>query len=60
MLTPDTTTGVSDHPGFRRMFTPGRLTVGVFFPIEAYQAMSQPCASRSASRSGLKSSALPP
>jgi luciferase-type oxidoreductase len=23
-------------PGYRRMFAPGRLTVGVFFPIEAY------------------------
>ncbi|HEY8394340.1 MAG TPA: LLM class oxidoreductase [Thermaerobacter sp.] len=27
----------SSHPGFRRMFRPGRLTLGVFFPIEAYQ-----------------------
>jgi len=24
-------------PGFRRMFAPGNLTVGVFFPIEAFQ-----------------------
>ena len=28
---------VSDTPGFRRMFAPGRLTVGVFFPIEAFE-----------------------
>ena len=26
-----------DVPGFRRMFAPGRLTLGVFFPIEAFQ-----------------------
>ena len=25
-------------PGYRRMFAPGRLTVGLFFPIEAYPA----------------------
>ncbi|MCG0238728.1 MAG: LLM class oxidoreductase [Firmicutes bacterium] len=24
------------HPGFSRMFQPGRLTLGVFFPIEAF------------------------
>jgi luciferase-type oxidoreductase len=27
----------SDTPGFQRMFAPGRLTVGTFFPIEAFQ-----------------------
>ncbi len=27
----------SDAAGFRRMFAPGRLTLGVFFPIEAFQ-----------------------
>ena len=37
MLTPDTTARISDHSGFWRMFAPGRLTVGVFFPIEAYR-----------------------
>jgi luciferase-type oxidoreductase len=26
-----------DHPGFKRVFAPGCLTVGVFFPIEAYR-----------------------
>lgn len=26
-----------DLPGFRRMFAPGRLSLGVFFPIEAFQ-----------------------
>lgn len=25
------------HPGFSRMFQPGRLTLGVFFPIEAFE-----------------------
>jgi luciferase-type oxidoreductase len=28
---------VEDAAGFRRMFRPGQLTVGVFFPIEAFQ-----------------------
>ena len=28
---------VNDAPGFRRMFRAGRLTLGVFFPIEAFQ-----------------------
>jgi len=27
----------SDTPGFQRMFAQGHLTVGVFFPIEAFQ-----------------------
>lgn len=27
----------TNHPGFARMFTPGRLTLGLFFPIEAFQ-----------------------
>jgi hypothetical protein len=26
----------SDSQGFRRMFAPGRLTLGRFFPIEAF------------------------
>jgi luciferase-type oxidoreductase len=26
----------TDNPGFSRMFHPGRLTLGVFFPIEAF------------------------
>ncbi|HEX2689480.1 MAG TPA: LLM class oxidoreductase [Kofleriaceae bacterium] len=25
-----------EHPGWRRLFVPGRLTLGLFFPIEAY------------------------
>ncbi|MFO7248701.1 MAG: LLM class oxidoreductase [Bacillota bacterium] len=25
------------HPGFEQMFQPGRLTLGVFFPIEAFE-----------------------
>jgi luciferase-type oxidoreductase len=28
---------VEDTPGFARMFRPGHLTVGVFFPIEAFE-----------------------
>ncbi|MES2568804.1 MAG: LLM class flavin-dependent oxidoreductase, partial [Verrucomicrobiota bacterium] len=27
---------VSDSKGFAKMFAPGRLTLGVFFPIEAF------------------------
>jgi luciferase-type oxidoreductase len=37
MLTANTTARVSEVSGFQRMFAPGRLTVGVFFPIEAFQ-----------------------
>ena len=36
MLKPDRTASPADCAGFRRMFAPGRLTVGVFFPIEAF------------------------
>jgi luciferase-type oxidoreductase len=36
MLKPDRTASATDCAGFRRMFAPGRLTVGVFFPIEAF------------------------
>lgn len=28
--------GPPDSPGFRRMFAPGRLTLGAFFPLAAY------------------------
>lgn len=28
---------MSDSKGFQRMFAPGRLTVGVFFPIESFE-----------------------
>jgi len=37
MLRPNKTARASDAPGFQRMFGPDRLTVGLFFPIEAYQ-----------------------
>ena len=37
MLDLDTTRRRTDHPGFTRMFRPGQLTLGVFFPIEAFQ-----------------------
>lgn len=37
MLEANTTARPSDSKGFRRMFAPGRLTLGVFFPIEAFQ-----------------------
>lgn len=32
----DATARVEDAPGFRRMFAANRLTVGLFFPIEAF------------------------
>jgi luciferase-type oxidoreductase len=38
MLTPNRSDEVGDSPGFQKMFAPGRLTLGVFFPIEAFQA----------------------
>jgi luciferase-type oxidoreductase len=31
------TGGAAEAAGFRRMFAPGRLTLGVFFPIESYE-----------------------
>src|SRR5690242_8082914 len=36
MLKANTTARPADAAGFRKMFAPGRLTVGVFFPIEAF------------------------
>ena len=36
MLASNKSAEVSDSPGFRKMFAPGRLTLGVFFPIEAF------------------------
>ncbi|CAO3432003.1 hypothetical protein [Azospirillum doebereinerae] len=37
MLEANTMARPGDSKGFRRMFAPGRLTLGVFFPIEAFQ-----------------------
>ena len=37
MLTGNRTARASDANGFRKMFAPGRLTLGVFFPIEAFK-----------------------
>lgn len=37
MFKVDTTARVEDAPGFRRMFAARRLTLGLFFPIEAFQ-----------------------
>lgn len=37
MLEANMTARPGDSKGFRRMFAPGRLTLGVFFPIEAFQ-----------------------
>ena len=36
MLKVNPTAIVAEAPGFRRMFRAGRLTLGVFFPIEAF------------------------
>ena len=27
----------ADHPGYRRMFAPNQLTIGVFLPLRFYQ-----------------------
>jgi luciferase-type oxidoreductase len=37
MFTADRTARPADATGYQRMFAPGRLTLGVFFPIEAFQ-----------------------
>jgi luciferase-type oxidoreductase len=37
MLKVNKTARVSDSNGFKKMFAPGRLTLGVFFPIEAFE-----------------------
>ncbi len=37
MFKVDATARVQDAPGFRRMFAAGRLTLGLFFPIEAFE-----------------------
>ncbi|WP_377805913.1 TIGR03571 family LLM class oxidoreductase [Azospirillum sp. A29] len=37
MLEANTTARPGDSKGFRRMFAPDRLTLGVFFPIESFQ-----------------------
>lgn len=37
LLMVNKTARVSDSAGFHKMFMPGRLTLGVFFPIEAFQ-----------------------
>lgn len=37
MLTANTTARVTEANGFQKMFAPGRLTLGVFFPIEAFK-----------------------
>lgn len=36
MFKVDATARVEDNPGFRRMFAADRLTLGLFFPIEAF------------------------
>jgi hypothetical protein len=35
MLTANRRVRAAEAPGFERMFAPDRLTLGVFFPIEA-------------------------
>ena len=37
MVIASKTGGSAEAAGFRRMFAPGRLTLGVFFPIESYE-----------------------
>jgi len=37
MFTLNHTRTIFNHPGFRRMFRQGALTLGVFFPIEAFE-----------------------
>lgn len=42
MLKVNPTATAHEAPGFSRMFRAGRLTVGVFFPIEAYTGDEAP------------------
>lgn len=37
MLTANKMARVTDSPGFKKMFAPNRLTIGLFFPIEAFE-----------------------
>ena len=37
MLRANKTAQVSEANGFHKMFAPSRLTLGVFFPIEAFK-----------------------
>jgi luciferase-type oxidoreductase len=37
VLTANKTVRVSESSGFQKIFSPGRLTLGVFFPIEAFK-----------------------
>jgi luciferase-type oxidoreductase len=37
MLTLNRSAEIDGAPGFRKMFAPGRLTLGMFFPIESFQ-----------------------
>ncbi len=36
MFTPNTTQSPTSNAGYQRVFKPGKLTLGVFFPIEAF------------------------
>lgn len=36
MFTPNTTKSPTSNAGYQRVFKPGKLTLGVFFPIEAF------------------------
>jgi luciferase-type oxidoreductase len=36
MFHPPVSKSVTESRGYRRMFTPGKLTLGIFFPIEAF------------------------
>ena len=36
MFTPNTTQAPTSNAGYQRVFKPGKLTLGVFFPIEAF------------------------
>lgn len=37
MLKANNNASISDSAGFRRMFAPDRLSLGIFFPIEAFE-----------------------
>ena len=37
MLKVNKAAAVTDSPGFRQLFTPDSLSLGLFFPIEAFE-----------------------
>ena len=59
MLTANKTARVTEANGFQKMFAPGRLTLGVFFPIEAFKGDQPTMRNQEHRRAEPRSWALP-